>query len=192
MVEMDLEVKAMGEVAAAIDGLDDDARKRVLQWAGARYGVSLTATGGSRGAVDTPEPEWQHRVPDARDVPREDPVYEDFVDLFDAVDPGSDVEKALAGAYWLQVIQRSPSWRALNVNNLLKDTGHGIGNVTTALTSLQSRKPALVRQMAKSGKSQQARKTYKLTTSGIAYVRNKLGLGSSVPAALADNGDPES
>ncbi len=69
--------------------------------------------------------------------------------------------------------------------------GHGVGNITTALTNAQKHKPALVRQTSKSGKSRQARKTYKLTTAGVKYVREKVGLSGAVPAALADSGEDD-
>lgn len=193
---MDPEIEAMSAVASALGALEaDEARTRVLRWAAERYAVSLPLTAGE-GALDRRDDRGKDEPPQGTNGGRppgahEDPSFEDFVDLFDAVDPKSDTDKALTGAYWLQVVQREPSWQAMRVNNLLKDTGHGISNITTSMTSLQSRKPALVRQMAKSGKSQQARKTYKLTTSGVAHVRQKLGLGTSVPASLADHGEPE-
>ena len=77
------------------------------------------------------------------------------------------------------------------VNNLLKDMGHGVANVTSALRTAQERKPALVRQVHKSGRAQQSWKTYKLTTSGVSYIRRKLGLAQAVPTALQDRGDDE-
>jgi len=64
-----------------------------------------------------------------------------------------------------------------------------VGNVTSALRSAQERKPALVRQVHKSGRSAQSWKTYRLTTSGVSYMRRKLGLAQAVPAALQDQGD---
>ena len=102
------------------------------------------------------------RAAEARDASERS--FEHFVDLFDAVDPKSDVDKALTGAYWLQVVSKQDSWQSLRVNNLLKDMGHGVANVTSALRTAQERKPALVRQVNKSGRSQQSWKTYKLTT----------------------------
>ncbi len=56
---------------------------------------------------------------------------------------------------------------AADVNAELKNVGDALSNVTVAFETLKSLKPALVMQMAKSGKSQQARKTYKLTVVGI-------------------------
>ncbi len=192
----DPEIEAMGEVVAALDKLDDDhdKRARVLRWAAERYGVSLaaavtparqTGAGSILDALSQPN----QRVAEAPRAAVSERSFEDFVDLFDAVDPRSDVERALTGAYWLQVINNQPSWQSLRVNNLLKDTGHGEANVTAALRSAQARKPALVRQVHKSGKSAQSWNTYKLTTSGVSYMRRKLGVTGTVPTALADHGE---
>jgi hypothetical protein len=97
------------------------------------------------------------------------------VDLFDAANPRTDPERAEVAAFWFQVIQNNSSWQSQTLNNALKDLGHGLGNVTDALNSLQERRPAHVRQVSKAGSSRQARKTYKLTTAGVNAVRAMLG-----------------
>jgi hypothetical protein len=186
----DPEIEAMGQLIAALDSLShDDARVRVLRWAADRYGVTIASASvkSSPGTPSAPSEDRPPRVPDVRDTG--EPVFEQFVDLFDAVDPKSDVDKALTAAYWLQIVSKQPSWQALRVNNLLKDMGHGVGNVTSALRTAQERKPALVRQVAKSGRAAQSWKTYKLTTSGVSHVRRRLGLPQAVPAALQDQGE---
>lgn len=187
---MDPEIEAMGSVAAALSALDsDEARARVLRWAAERYGVAaIPVPKPAQDITDAPETDKDQRRREVA-ADKSEPTFSDFVDLFDAVDPKTEVDKALTAAYWLQVVSKQPSWQSLRVNNLLKDTGHGLGNITAALRTAQGRKPALVRQMAKSGKAQQAWKTYKLTTSGVAVVREKLGLTGAVPNALADNGE---
>jgi hypothetical protein len=188
----DPEIEAMSQVVAALDRLEDDndARVRVLRWAADRYGVTFASVAPGRPSPGIYEGSAEESSPrasvDARDA---EPAFEHFVDLFDQVDPKSDVDKALTAAYWLQIVSRQPSWQALRVNNLLKDMGHGVGNVTSALRTAQERKPALVRQVHKSGRSAQSWKTYKLTTSGVSYMRRKLGLTQAVPAALQDQGE---
>jgi hypothetical protein len=188
----DPEIEAMSQVVAALGsvGLDDDARVRVLRWAAERYGVSIAPAVSVRPSAvmsDGPAEDKPSRVPDTRDA--SEPIFEQFVDLFDAVDPKTDVDKALTAAYWLQIVSKQPSWQSLRVNNLLKDMGHGVGNVTSALKSAQERRPALVRQVAKSGRAAQSWKTYKLTTSGVAHVRRRLGLPQAVPVAMQDHGE---
>jgi hypothetical protein len=187
----DPEIEAMGQVVAALDRLgDDDARVRVLRWAADRYGVPIAPAGAMKASavvLDGLTEDKSPRSTDARDTA--EPIFEQFADLFDAIDPKSDVEKALTAAYWLQIVSKQSSWQSLRVNNLLKDMGHGVRNVTAALRSAQERKPALVRQVHKSGRSAQSWKTYRLTTSGVSYMRRKLGLAQAVPAALQDQGE---
>jgi hypothetical protein len=189
----DPEIEAMSLVASALDNLAEDARGRVLRWAADRYGGAIATAviardGQARmNGLDTVSEDKPPRASELRDAPER--AFEHFVDLFDAVDPKSDVDKALTGAYWLQVVSKQGSWQSLRVNNLLKDMGHGVANVTSALRTAQERKPALVRQVHKSGRSQQSWKTYKLTTSGVAHIRRQLGLTPTVPTALQDHGD---
>jgi hypothetical protein len=155
----DPEIAAMSKVAAALASLDDESRARVIDWTAKKYGVTLAVTQPSSsqagGTVQTPNGQG---------------AYAAFVDLFDQANPKTEPERALVGGYWFQEISGHPSFDAQEVNNALKDVGHGIGNVTQALNSLQNRKPSLVRQMSKSGKTKQARKKYKLTTAGSAAV----------------------
>lgn len=160
----DPEIEAMGVVGAALDPLDRDARQRVLTWAAQRFNDGLIATGS---AATSRVPTVA--VPDSAEL-----EFSDFVDLFDAVNPVSDKQKALVGGYWFQEVLGMGAWDSQRVNTALKDVGHGIGNITRALDQLQMGKPALVRQISKSGKSKQARKAYKLTTSGTAEVRSRL------------------
>ena len=163
----DPEIAAMSKVAAALASLDDEARARVIDWTAKKYGVTLAANRSSSshapGAGQTPTPADG------------DAAYAAFVDLFDHANPRSNPERALIGGYWFQEIGGHPSFDAQEVNDALKDVGHGIGNITQAFNSLQDRKPALVRQMGKSGKTKQARKTYKLTTGGTAGSRPHAG-----------------
>jgi len=187
----DPELEAIGSITAALAQLEDDqARARVLRYANERFGALSREEHRSL----RPAQEQEHAAgapPRQLSVAPADPAFAEFADLFDAADPASDLDKTMTGAYWIQCCEGAGSWGSYRVNNLLKDMGHGVGNVTRALTSAQSHKPALVRQTAKSGRSQQARKTYKLTTAGVKYVREKLGLSGTVPAALADRGEDD-
>ncbi len=177
-MDADPEISAMSAVAAALRGLDDPGRERVLDWAAKRYG--LAGTDGPRTGQRQADPgqdedldEGFNRATASQDA---DSKFEHFADLYDAVNPSTDVDRALTGGYWFQVVQEQPSFHAQQVNNALKDVGHGLQNVARALTNLQARSPALVRQLSKSGRSQQARKTYKLTTAGINQVNLRLGV----------------
>lgn len=89
-----------------------------------------------------------------------------FPELFDAARPRLEKEKALVAAYWLQICQTTDALNAQAINSELKHLGHGLSNVTEALSSLIAEKPALILQIRKSGSSKQARKLYKLSEAG--------------------------
>jgi hypothetical protein len=159
MEEFD-ELAAMKKISDALEPLSDAARVRALQWAVSRFqgsralavldqAASLTAIASNGGT---------------------DRGYSTFAELFDAADPITEKEKALVAAYWMQICENEPSFPAQQLNDLLKDLGHRIGNITEALTGLKNERPALVLQLKKSGSSRQARKIYKLTQEGTKRV----------------------
>jgi hypothetical protein len=160
MSEFD-ELDAMKKIAAALDPLDDAARARALQWASARFRSTRSVTSFDQ------SPSRGFEVPNGSSVSNE---YGSFAELFDAANPISERDKALVAAYWTQVREDVSAFPAQSLNTLLKDLGHGIGNITEALTALKNEKPALVLQLKKAGTTQQARKTYKLTQEGVKRV----------------------
>ncbi len=161
----DPELRAMTAVLASLSDLDGAAQARVIDWAAKRLGV--TAGQARKGVSVTHRGDGNGDGADSSQIERE---HVDFVDLYDATTPGTDAERALVGGYWFQQELRNSSFNSQQVNNVLKDVGHGVTNITRALDDLQQRSPALVRQMAKSGRTKQARKTYKLTSAGIRAV----------------------
>jgi hypothetical protein len=100
--------------------------------------------------------------------------FEDFASLVDATHPETDPMRALVAGYWLQVCKGGPSFDAQSANTELKHLGHPSSNITMALGALINQKPSLVLQLRKSGNTKQARKSYKITESGIRKVRAML------------------
>lgn len=84
----------------------------------------------------------------------------------------------MVAAYWVQVCQGTGSFQSQSLNDGLKDLGHGIGNITEALSQLKDDRPALLLQLKKSGNTRQARKTYKLTQAGMKRVEEMTQGGS--------------
>lgn len=169
----DEEIEAMKKIAGALEPLNDAARNRALQWALSRFrGASLlekvVATN------DQPISDGNTSTSDGR------PPFETFAELFEAASPGTEREKALLASYWVQVCQNQPTFGSQTLNDELKDLGHGVGNITEALTALKNERPALVLQLKKSGTSRQARKTYKLTQEGTRRVQAMVRSGVSV------------
>jgi hypothetical protein len=163
------EIEAMGRIEKALAGLEPDEVQRVVVWmvdyANKKLGAEVRLPPGTRGGRDGLGGGAKDRSPGA---------FERVGDLIDAVEPTSAPEYALVTAYWFQELQGNESVTGQQVNNTLKDLGHGVSNITDAFNTLQERRPALARQIAKSGTTRQARKRYRLTEAGIREVRQVL------------------
>lgn len=159
------EINAMQAVAAAIEPLSEDERRRVISWALDKFQINTSNQAPSRPAG----------TQNGRAAGSDN--FETFAELFDAASPQIEKEKALLAAYWTQVCQGQESFGSQFLNTELKNLGHGIANITDALSQLISEKPALILQLKKGGSSKQARKTYKITEAGIRWVRNKIDQG---------------
>ncbi len=170
----DPELQAISAIMEALGPLDEPARARVIEWAARRFDVAIAP---KRAAPHT-RTLSRTSNPGGNELDEDVGESVEFVDLFDNAGPSSEPERALLGGYWFQVARGHGDFQAQEVNNALKDLGHGVGNITVAFTSLQQRSPALVRQVAKSGRTKQARKRYKLTSAGISAVQAMLGQAS--------------
>ena len=145
------ELAAMRTIAAALERLQDDrARRRVVQWVMDHFPTRDEAGSGSERRFET------------------------LADLFGAVEPRRESDKALVSAYWFQRQAPSGSFTAQEINKGLKDIGHRVVNITGALGALAERSPRLVAQLEKAGETRQARKTYRLTPAGMAAARGML------------------
>jgi hypothetical protein len=178
--EQDLEIGAMGAVSKALTPLDDDQRGRVIRWVAERYGVTV-AKKSSRSdapADDRVEEDADGAAASAAEQSRGSDVsereYEHFADLYDASGAATNPNRMLVAAYWVQFIEGRPQVSTLELNKLLKDLGRGVGDTAHVMDSLTGQKPALLLQLKKSGKSRQARKTFKVTDSGRKYVEQMI------------------
>lgn len=144
----------MAAVASALEALDESAAARVLRWATDHFGHSEALAGDAGvGAEPTSAPSA------------------DIHALFEESAPKTDAQRALLAAYWFQVHEGDASFTGAKVNDSLRQMGVGATNIAAVLSRLIARKPALVQQVSKSGRTQQARKQYRLTTAGIAAAR---------------------
>jgi len=167
----------MGDLATGLKKLsgDTEATRRVLQWAASAFlpdGFSaMTAIGSTLQASPAAV------VGTATIEPAPNRAFSSLPDLYAAVSPASDSSRALVVGYWFQAMQGEQDLDGFQINKELKHLGHGISNITTALSSLIERKPQLVIQTRKSGNSKQARKRYRLTDAGIKAVERMLSGG---------------
>lgn len=178
---MDLEIEAMGKVSKALGGLEEEARGRVIRWTAERYGISLRAAprkqsggGGNPGVEDVDDDEDEIE----QEAHEESPEWEHFAELYDATGASTHPEGMLVAAYWVQVLKGQGSFGSFELNKLLKDLGHGVTGTAKVMSNLIAKKPALILQLKKSGKSKQARKTYRLTDAGKKAVEQMIANGA--------------
>jgi hypothetical protein len=162
----DPEIKAMGEVAAALAPLEQEAVRRVLRWAIERY----------QSRPGSPAPE----APEAPGVTATPRTFLSFPDLFDAANPASGLDKVLVASYWFQVVQGQEDLDAFLLHKELRHLGHPSTNITRDLDSLANRTPRYVLQVRKGGPTKQARKRYRLTREGIRAVEQMLKEASAL------------
>lgn len=167
------ELEAMATVHKTLKPLTVDARQRVISWAVGALSLSAVQMG--------KVPPQNMSAEDSRSAPDQNEdsgtgksAFSTCADLFSAARPKTNAAKALVGGYWLQVCQGSETFTSFSVNNELKNLGEVVGNITSAFDSLKDGKPQLAMQVRKEGRSQQARKKYKLTVAGIAHVERMI------------------
>jgi hypothetical protein len=152
----DPEIQAMNTIVETLEALAEPQRANVLRYINGRYGGRAPAP---RSGAPAGEPGEGAAA------------FADLGDLFDKANPQNQADRVLVVAYWKQVIEGAESFEAFPVSKELKHLGHGVTNITSALDSLIQQSPKLVLQVAKSGKSRQARKRYKVTREGVRRVQ---------------------
>lgn len=168
-MEPDREIDAMAAIAGAFSTFGEDEEevvKRIARWVAARYG------GSASGHAAAPQPPTTPAADDRKQPPHE--RFEHLAELLDAAAPATDPQRVLVVSYWVTQKDGDSEFTAQTVNSKLKDLGFGVSNITNAFDSLIKRKPALVIQTAKKGKSRQARKRYKLTNAGDREVQRMI------------------
>lgn len=187
------EIEAMGVIETALEGLDDDARARVLNWAGDRYSVVPAAPKLRREAIRSTrsfdsEVDELHSEEDGdlEDAAKEDggrgaePApqvgFAHFAELFDHCSPDTDKQKFLVAAFWLQINLGKPSFNNTQINALLREQGHPIKRVNDVAEKLRQDRPVPLNQIAK-GKTMQAKKVLKLSVIGVRLVEQMIADG---------------
>ena len=154
-VDAATEARALARVVDAVEGLDESAVQRVLEWAWKRF-VAAALPGPAASRASAPA------------------GHVDLADLYVAAHPATDADKVLVVGYWHQVSAGKDNLEAQTIHRDLKNLGHGVGNVTRACSALIREKPPLMIQVKKAGSTRQARKQYRLTAAGLQRVRDKV------------------
>ena len=165
-------MEAFQTVYNALEPLEKEVRERVLTSVATMLGIGASGTKLSTSSKTEITPGVKDDVDDNSEDSFE---YDSFADLYAAADPVSNHDKALVAGYWLQVCQGEKNFSGYSINKELTNLGYRLPNVTTALSSLIDAKPQLALQIKKTGRSRQARKTYKLSQAGIDKVEEMIG-----------------
>jgi len=180
-VDPNTEISAMQALAETLKTLEGDvpAAQRVLGWAVAAFlpsgsRIVTYAPPSSEDVAITPGMGISVPTAQAKQAKR----WESLPELFSAVTLGSDAERALVVAYWMQKVQGESDFDGFTINKELRHLGYAASNITSALTQLIVRKPQLAIQTHKSGSSKQARKRYRLTNEGLRAVERLLEGGT--------------
>ncbi|MGH8146121.1 MAG: hypothetical protein ACREPY_07290 [Rhodanobacteraceae bacterium] len=160
------ELEAMQAVAKALKGFSRNSAARVLRWAAEHFSMDQ-APGGPQ-ALPLPTTTeagslGNQATLDAQTLPGQ---FRDAADLISHTGVTTGPDRALLAAYWVQAVDGRDGFDGYTINNMLKNMGYRLSNVTTTLASLMHQKPALVLQVKKSGQTKQARKLYRVTREG--------------------------
>lgn len=152
----DPELNAMQSILKTLNELEESSRSRVLAWVADRLEIQTPPIGSinQAGKNDSFTDQGEHE-------------FKTFADLYHCASPITNQDKALVAGYWLQKCQGHEEFPSQLANKDLQNLGNALVNITDAFNQLKNKKPSLAIQVKKSGKSQQARKQYKLTQAGI-------------------------
>ena len=198
----DLELNVMAESYSLIKGLQDDQKKRVIQWLVGRFGLmnsnafetalqkmeaSTFTSGVSTSYVAEKQPPATPKkkpasptrkvaAPKAQSVEviTTDLISYSIHGLFERVKTKTDVARVLLVAAYLQEKQSDEELGSRQINKELKSIGRGIKNITQAINSLLKKDPELLVMTRKTTTSQQGKKKYRVTALGMSKVNEAL------------------
>lgn len=160
-------LSAFNSICDVLQPLDDETRSRIVKSIVMFFNIDSHTD--SRLASDTIGTSTEYVSPDNINL------YSTFAEFYAVVKPSTNADKALVAGFWLQIYQEGlGGFRSREANKELANLGYSINNITDALSTLINTNPQLVLQVKKSGKSKQARKTYKLTEAGINRVKEMI------------------
>lgn len=160
-MDLEPEIEVMNEIYRSLKGLDENARQRVIKWIVDKYSITLI----------------KHEEADSEKTRRrifapyfEIKSFKSVTDIFSKARPKNDIEKVLIISAYLQETKLGSELTGREINKNLNLLGHGVRNITSTIGSLMHRKPQLMIQTRKEGKTRQAQKKYKVTAEGLALV----------------------
>jgi hypothetical protein len=163
-MDKDLELAAMKSIYDALSGLPNkESQVRAITWATDRLGIKL-----ENSASQKPTTVAGRHVNLQKDSGLS--TFETLADLFSGLELKTDVERVLAAAAYMQEKNGLADFASRDINQELTHMGHPSSNITRDLGALMERKPKLIIQTRKDGKTKQAQKRYRVTTEGLRKV----------------------
>ena len=172
MTQLDLpELSAMQQIANIVADLTPAERRRVGAWLVefAKEDVPL-ATKEPAATISDSDPALTEPDTDVA----QDKAYTTFAELYEAVAPRKGAQKAAVAGYWLETTNGQESWKASEVNKLLKSIDVKVSSMSIVLTNAVKATNALVIELERLGDTERSRKTFRLSEHGLAYVRSQL------------------
>jgi len=157
-MDLEPEIKALNDIYTILIDLDLEARMRVLQWINERFASDLSI----KMAAQVIKSQESSSMP-----PFEIKSFKPIVDIFSKARPKNDAEKVLIVASCLQENKPGEELTAREINKRLNLLGHSVRNITSTIGTLIKKKPQLMIQTRKEGRTRQAQKRYKVTAEGI-------------------------
>jgi hypothetical protein len=146
------DLRALETILKTLEPLPEDERERVLRWACEKLGIQQAVLVPTRGGGV--------KKMTAMDAAFEQHPggFQSIGEFLAAASPGSDADRVLCVAVYLQDFSESPdtTLSGKQINDQLKDLGHGVKNITDSINTLKLRKPQHMIQTKKAGKSKQA------------------------------------
>jgi hypothetical protein len=103
------------------------------------------------------------------------PTYDSFAELYAAVAPRKGAQKAAVAGWWIENKMGQGSWKAYEVNKLLKSIEVKVSSMSIVLTNAVKAEDPLVVELERLGEGERARKVFCLSESGREYVQSQLG-----------------
>jgi hypothetical protein len=163
------DIRALESVLTTLEPLTRDERVRVLRWTVEKLGIE----------------DFGHSLSTAlrRDLKGLKPIdaafskhpngFQSIANFVSAANPQTDSDRVLCAATYLQDFADGDSSELTltgkQINDALKDLGHGVKNITDCINTLRERKPQHMIQTKKSGKARQSWKEYRVTGAGVDY-----------------------
>ena len=169
MAEMLKELEAMNQVAASLADFSKDEQRRIIVWLADFFDIYDDALFDIDEYLDE---DGTFIGSDAAALADDAPLtWEQF---YERVAPKTAIQKIVTAGYWLETEEGKEFWKSFETNKLLKALDVKVSSVSGTLALDSKKDEPLTETLSKSGDSMQARKTFRLSDKGKAWVEEHL------------------